>query len=51
MFIALAIILGIAWLLGFTVFQVGSGLVHLLVIFAAIALLLHFVRGGRRTWP
>lgn len=43
----LFIILLIAWLGGFTVFHVASGLIHLLLVFAVISLILHFVLGGR----
>lgn len=51
MLLALALILGIAWLLGFTVFGVASGLIHILVVVAVIALIAHFFQargGGRR---
>ena len=47
MLITIAVVLAIAWLLGFTVFNVASGLIHLLVVFAVIALVWHFVAGGR----
>ena len=43
----LFIILLIAWLGGFTVFHVAGGLIHLLLVFAIIALILHFVLGRR----
>jgi hypothetical protein len=43
----LFIILLIAWLGGFTVFHVASGLIHLLLVFAIISLILHFVMGRR----
>lgn len=43
----LFIILLIAWLCGFTLFHVASGLIHLLLIFAVISLILHFVLGRR----
>lgn len=46
MFILLAIILGIAWLLGFTVFHVASAAIHVLIILAVISLVLHIVRSG-----
>jgi hypothetical protein len=48
-FTILFIILLIAWLLGFTVFHVASGLIHILLVVAVISLILHFVRGGKRT--
>lgn len=47
MLIALFFILLVAWVLGWTVFHVAGGLIHLLLIIAVISLVLHFVRGGR----
>jgi hypothetical protein len=49
MFILLAVLLGIAWLLGFTVFHVTSAAIHLLIILAVISVVLHIVRGGTGT--
>lgn len=49
MFILLAIILGIAWVFGFTVYHVASAAIHLLLLLAVVAVVLHFVRGARRT--
>jgi Family of unknown function (DUF5670) len=43
----LFVILLIAWLGGFAVFHVAGGLIHLLLIFAVISLILHFVLGKR----
>ncbi len=43
----LFIILLIAWLCGFTVFHVAGAMIHLLLIFAVISLILHFVFGRR----
>ena len=43
----LAIILFIAWVSGFTVFHVAGGLIHLLLVFAVISLIMHFVLGKR----
>jgi hypothetical protein len=43
----LFVILLIAWLSGFTVFHVAGGLIHLLLVFAVISLILHFVMGAR----
>ena len=37
----------IAWLGGFTIFDVAGGLIHLLLIFAVISLILHFLLGRR----
>jgi hypothetical protein len=47
MFIILALILGVAWLLGFTVFHAAGLAIHVLLIAAAISLIFHFLRGGR----
>ncbi len=47
MLFALAVILVVAWLLGFTVFHVAGGLIHLLLLLAVISILWHFVRGRR----
>lgn len=45
MFVALAVILLLAWVLGFGVFHVAGGLIHLLIILAVIAVIVHFARG------
>ena len=43
----LFIVLLIAWLGGFTVFHVASGLIHILLVLAVISLIMHFVLGRR----
>ena len=43
----LFVILLITWIGGFTVFHVASALIHLLLLFAIISLILHFVMGTR----
>jgi Family of unknown function (DUF5670) len=48
MFFGLAVILVLAWLLGFTVFHVAGGLIHLLLILALISIVWHFIGGNRR---
>ncbi len=45
MFLILCIVLVAAWLSGWTLFHVSSGLIHLLLIVGLIFLVLHFVRG------
>ena len=45
MLAGLAALLVILWLLGFLVFHVGGGLIHILLVVAVIVLVLHFVRG------
>jgi Family of unknown function (DUF5670) len=47
MLFALAVILLVAWFLGFSVVPVGGGLIHLLLVLAIIAVAWHFL-GGRR---
>jgi Flp pilus assembly protein TadB len=49
MFLLIFFILLVLWLLGFTLFHVTSFLIHVLLVIAVIALIMHFVRGGRRT--
>lgn len=43
----LAVILFIAWLLGFGVFHVGGGLIHLLLVLAVIVILYRLITGRR----
>jgi hypothetical protein len=45
MLLTIFAVLVVLWLLGFTVFHVATGLIHLLLILAVIALVMHFVRG------
>lgn len=47
MFLILAVVLVILWLGGFFVLHISSFLIHLLIIFAIIAIIMHFV-GGKR---
>ena len=48
MLFALAVILVVAWLLGFSVFHVAGGMIHFLLLLAVIAILWHFIGGRRR---
>jgi hypothetical protein len=43
----LFVVLLVAWIAGFTMFHVAGGLIHLLLVFAVISLVLHFVTGRR----
>ena len=45
MFLIAFVVLLVLWLLGFTMFHVAGGLIHLLLIVAIISLIMHFVRG------
>ena len=47
MFFALAVILVLAWLLGFIVFHVAGALIHLLLLVAVVSSLWHFVARRR----
>jgi hypothetical protein len=46
-FTILFVILLIAWIMGWGVFHVAGGLIHILLLVALISLILHFVRGPR----
>ena len=48
MFLILFVVLVVCWVFGFVIFHVAGGLIHALLIVAAIALIWHFV-GPRRT--
>ena len=44
MFLALFVVLLIMWLMGFFAFHVAGGLIHILLVIAVIALVVHFIR-------
>ena len=44
MFLTIFAILLVMWVLGFFAFHVAGGLIHLLLIFAAISLVVHLFR-------
>lgn len=46
MFLILALVLVLAWFGGFVVFHTAGFLIHLLLIFAVISIIMHFVRGS-----
>ena len=46
-FTVLFVVLLLAWLLGWGVFHVTSAMIHILLVVALIALVLHFIRGPR----
>jgi len=49
MFFALAVVLVLAWLLGFSVFHVAGSLIHLLLLLALISIAWHLLSGRRNT--
>jgi hypothetical protein len=46
-FLAIALVLFVLWILGFGVFHVAGGLIHLLVVLAVISVIWHLLRGRR----
>jgi hypothetical protein len=47
MLYTIAIVLVVLWLLGFFAFQVGSGLIHILLVIAVIMVIWNLVKGRR----
>lgn len=45
----IGVVLLVLWLLGFIVFHVTAGAIHILLALAVIAIIVHFLRGGSRT--
>ena len=45
MLLTLAIVLIVLWLLGVVAFKVTATVIHLVLLLAVIALVMHFVRG------
>jgi uncharacterized protein DUF5670 len=43
----LAVVLFIAWILGFAVFHVAGGLIHLLLVIAVVVFLFNLISGRR----
>jgi hypothetical protein len=48
MWLALAIILILLWVGGFLLFHIAAFALHILLIVAAVALVIHLLSGGRR---
>jgi len=49
MLLLLAVILGVAWLMGFVVFHVSTAAIHVLLVLAVVGLIAHLVRGRSAT--
>ena len=45
MFLTIALVLFVIWALCLLVFKITAGGIHLIVVIAVIALIVHFVRG------
>ena len=48
MLLGLAALLVVLWVLGFLVFHVAGGLIHLLIVLAIIVVIYNFVTGRRK---
>ena len=48
MFLIIGIVLVLAWVFGFVVFHTAGLLIHLLLVFAVISIIFHFLRGSSR---
>jgi hypothetical protein len=44
----LFMLLFLAWIFSFVIFHLAGGLIHLLLLFAVIAIIVHFARKSRR---
>ncbi len=51
MFLALAVLLALGWVLGFVVLHVTSVAIHTLIILAALSALLHMIKVRRYRAP
>jgi len=49
MFLTIALVLIVLWALGFFVFPVAGGLVHILLLIAIVAIIWHFLKGRNTT--
>jgi len=47
MFLILAIVLFLLWIGGFLVFKTAGLLIHLLLLFAVVSIVMHFISGKR----
>lgn len=47
MLLTLAIILFVVWAVGLLLFKITFAIIHILIVLAVIALVLHFVRKGK----
>ncbi|HTE45269.1 MAG TPA: lmo0937 family membrane protein [Gemmatimonadaceae bacterium] len=46
MFMVIAIVLFVCWLLGMAVFKLTKGVIHVVLLIAIVAICVHFFRGG-----
>jgi hypothetical protein len=48
MLLGLAALLVVLWVLGFFVFHIAGGLIHLLIVIAIVVVIFNFISGRRR---
>jgi len=48
MFLGIGIVLIVLWLGGFVVYHTAGFLIHILLVFAVISIVFHFLRGNGR---
>jgi hypothetical protein len=51
MFLTIALVLFVIWVLCLLVFKITAGAIHLIVVIAVIAFIVHFVRGRQTPTP
>ena len=51
MFLGLAVIVLVLWAIGFFIFPVAGGLIHVLLVVAVIAIIWHFLKGRNSPTP
>jgi hypothetical protein len=51
MFLTIALVLFVVWILCLLLFKITAGAIHLLVVIAIIAFIVHFVRGRKTPTP
>ena len=51
MFLTIALVLFVIWVLCLLVFKITAGAIHLIVAIAVIAFIVHFVRGRQTPTP
>lgn len=47
MFLGIAVLLFILWLLGFLAFHITTAAIHIVLLIAVVLVIVHFVRGRR----
>lgn len=45
MLLIVALVLFVAWILGFAVFHIAGFFIHILILLAIVSIIFHFIRG------